>query len=232
MSYVFLVDADDTILDFHGVSEEALCASFAEVGLAWKEEYLSTYKKVNAGLWEMLERREISRTALMNERFPRYLKTLGITEVSGEDMNAVYIRYLSTKPKYFSGAQEFLAELRKLGKIYVVTNGTKAIQESRFKILNLQAEVEDIFISETAGFDKPAKGYTDYVIANIDDFVAEKAVWIGDSLSADIKAANDAGICSIWFNPRRQSRTGEIVPDYEVTSFNEILEILKRIVDK
>ena len=49
---------------------------------------------------------------------------------------------------------------------------------------------------------------------------------------ADIKAANDAGICSIWFNPRRQSRTGEIVPDYEVTSFNEILEILKRIVDK
>lgn len=232
MSYVFLVDADDTILDFHGVSEEGLRVSFEEVGLAWKEEYLAIYKKVNAGLWEMLERREITRTALMNDRFPKYLQTLGFPEISGERMNESYIRYMSTQPRYFKGGKEFLAKLRDLGKVYIVTNGTAAIQKSRFEILNLRAEVEDIFISEDAGFDKPAKGYTDYVISHIQDFSPAKAVWIGDSLSADIKAANDAGITSIWFNPRGQTRTGTVVPDYEVTSFTEILEILKRIVDK
>ena len=232
MSYVFLVDADDTILDFHGVSEEGLRASFQEVGLAWKEEYLTVYRRVNTSLWEMLERREITRAELMNDRFSRYLEALGITEVSGTAMNEVYVRYLSKMPRYLSGAKEFLDELKKLGKVYVVTNGTAAVQESRFEILNLWAEVEDIFISEKVGFDKPAKGYTDYVISHIEDFSREKAVWIGDSLSADVKAANDAGILSIWFNPRGQAQKGEIVPDYEVKSFSEILEILKRIVDK
>ena len=232
MPYVFLVDADDTLLDFHGVSEEGLRASFKEVGLAWKEEYLTVYRKVNTALWEMLERREITRSELMNDRFSRYLAALGITEVSGESMNKVYVRYLSTMPRYLPGAKEFLDELKKLGKVYVVTNGTAFVQESRFKILNLQAEVEDIFISEKIGFDKPAKGYTDYVISHIEGFSPEKAVWIGDSLSADIKAANDAGILSIWFNPRGQARKEGIAPNYEADSFSEILQILKRIVDK
>ena len=51
MKNIFLVDADDTILDFHGASAIALKTAFLESGIAWKDDYLSEFKVINAGLW-------------------------------------------------------------------------------------------------------------------------------------------------------------------------------------
>ena len=58
---IFLVDADDTILDFHGASSLALQDAFISCGLEWKEEYKEKYKAFNDSLWEKLERKEITR---------------------------------------------------------------------------------------------------------------------------------------------------------------------------
>ena len=69
MKNIFLVDADDTILDFHGASAIALKTAFIESGMAWKEEYLTEFKRINGGLWEALERKELTRAELMDRRF-------------------------------------------------------------------------------------------------------------------------------------------------------------------
>jgi 2-haloacid dehalogenase len=108
-----------------------------------------------------------------------------------------------------------------------VTNGTLWIQSSRFEILGILQYVQDAFISESIGFDKPAKGYTDYVISHIPSFEREKTIWIGDSLSADIKAANEAGIDCIWLNLKNKSADGKAFPNYEAKSYGEILRILQ-----
>ena len=63
----------------------------------------------------------------------------------------------------------------------------------------------------------------------IENFDKERAVWIGDSLSADIRTANEAGITSIWYNPKQKTATGEVKPDYSVQNFTEILQILENI---
>ena len=228
MKDIFLVDADDTILNFHGAAEKAIEAAFAQNGVEWKTEYMQCYREMNAKLWEALERKEITREWLMAQRFPLFLKELGIG-LDGEAFNRVYIEHLSTHPIYFDGAQEFLQELGKMGRVFIVTNGTESIQRSRFDISKLWSYAEDVFISETTGFDKPAKGYTDYVAAHIDGFDYGRAVWIGDSLSADIKAANEGNITSIWFNPHEKPVTSIASPDYTAKDFAEILEILRRI---
>ena len=116
-----------------------------------------------------------------------------------------------------------------MGGVFIVTNGTEYIQKSRFSISKLYSYAEDVFISDSIGYDKPAKGYTDYVIEHINGFDREKAVWIGDSLSADIKAANDAGIASIWFDRSEKTLEKEIKPDYIAKNFEEVLEILRKI---
>lgn len=229
MKNIFLVDVDDTILDFHGASALALRAAFQNNGVVFEENLEREFRSFNASLWEALERKEITRAELMRERFPRFFKRMGMEEVDGNLVNRSFIDYISTHPIYFDGAESFLKKLNKMGRIYFVTNGTKEIQKSRFDIANLWEKAENTFISQEAGFDKPAKEYTDYVEKRIPNFTRENAVWIGDSLSADIKAANDAKITSIWFNPKKKSLSGEVKPSYIAESFEEILEILQKI---
>ncbi len=226
---IFLVDADDTILDFHGASAIALKAAFEQSGIEWKEEFLSQFKRINGGLWEALERRELTRTELMDRRFYIYLKHLGMEKLDGNAFNKIFLTHLATHPIYLEGAESFLTAIGKLGKVYIVTNGTAWIQKSRFDISKLWGYAQDVFVSDLIGYDKPSKEYTRYVVERIPDFVKERAVWIGDSLSADIKAAKEAEITSIWYDRHKKGISGEIVPDYVAESFEEILEILRGI---
>ena len=223
---IFLIDADDTILDFHTSSKQSLIQAFFDCNIPFRQEYLDIFAAFNASLWQRLERKEITREELMRTRFPLFLKLLNITSVSGEEFNQIFLKNLSTKPIYMDGAIEFLKSLNNLGDVYIVTNGTAWIQKSRFDIANLWEKAKDVFISDLIGFDKPAKEYTDYVISHISQFDNTRAVWIGDSLSADIKAAVDAQIDSIWFNPHQKELKGETKPTYQAKSFDEILNIL------
>ncbi len=226
MKNIFLVDADDTILDFHGASALALQYAFDKSGIAWQETFLAEFKKINGGLWEALERKELTRKELMERRFHIFLSHMGLKGVDGDRFNALFLDYLATHPVYLEGAQIFLQKLGELGRVYIVTNGTAWIQKSRFDIAKLWGYAEDVFVSDTIGFDKPAKEYTQFVIEHISDFKRENAVWIGDSLSADIQAANEAGITSVWYNRHRKTPIG-IQPDHIVESFDEFFVLLK-----
>lgn len=228
MKNIFLVDADGTVLDFHKASKNALKDAFKSCGLSWEEDYLNQFKIINDGLWEALERKEISRDELIEKRFPIYLSSLGL-KTDGAVFNQAYLNYLATHPIYIDGAEEFLKKLKRLGQIYIVTNGTTWIQKSRFKLCNLLSYVNGVFISNEIGADKPAKEYTEYVLSHIPNFEIEKAVWIGDSLSADIKASNEANITSIWYNPERKPSKKELIPSYNVDSFDKILAILQHL---
>ncbi len=227
MKNIFLVDADDTILDFHGASSVALRAAFEGSKIPWREEYLAEFRRINGGLWEALERKELTRKELMERRFHVYLAHLGLREYDANAFNRQFLEHLATHPIYIEGAREFLRALREMGRVYIVTNGTAWIQKSRFDIAGLWSFAEETFVSDLIGHDKPAKEYTDYVIAHIPNFERKNAVWIGDSLSADIKAAKEGGISSVWFNPLRKRGTGELVPDFTAESFEEILSWLK-----
>lgn len=229
MKNIFLVDADDTILDFHGASSIALRTAFANCGVKWQEVYADIFKRVNDGLWQSLERRELTRAELIQKRFPLYLSVLGITQVDGDAFNEEYLGALAKSPVYMDGAENFLTQLQKMGDVYIVTNGTEFIQKSRFQLSGLWKYIKDAFISERIGFDKPAKEYTAYLLSHIENFDKNRAVWIGDSLSADIKSANEAGIESVWFNPQNKPLVGENKPQHIAVNFDEILQILWKI---
>ena len=49
---------------------------------------------------------------------------------------------------------------------------------------------------------------------------------IADSLTADIKGANAAGLKSIWFNPTGKPLTEDSVPTHQARSYSDILNIL------
>ena len=225
---IFLVDADNTLLDFHKSAMLALRDTFEYFGVACKDEYLRKYQDFNDMLWERLERKELTRESLMNNRFTWFFKELGFTNLDGNKFNERYLVTLSNRPTYFDGAEEFIKALRENGRVYIVTNGTKSIQKTRFDILGLWEKVDGVFISQEVGADKPDKKFTERVIAQIKDFDKERALWIGDSLSADIKASNDANIDSIWYNPQKISlQSVDPNPTYIAEDFEKILSILQ-----
>ena len=224
---IFLVDADNTLLDFNASSFLAIEEALKSFGREWKEEYKSIFLKLNDGLWARLEKKELTREKLHEIRFPLYLKELGIDGINGNEFNEKYLKYLAQKPVYINGAEDFLRKLKENGRVFIVTNGTEWIQKSRFEILDFWSMIDGAFISQSIGADKPDPIYTNYVLSHIEDFDKERAVLIGDSLSADIKMANGAKIDSIWYNPNKKPILGEIaIPDYTASDFEEILEIL------
>ncbi len=228
MKDIFLVDADDTILDFHGVSSIALRKAFEESGILWEERFASEYRKINETLWEALERKELTRSELMDKRFHIVLPKLGIANIDASEFNKKYLQYIATNPVYLDGAEEFLKALNSIGEVYIVTNGTAWIQDSRFAISNLMKYAKEAFISERIGFDKPDKRYTQYVMEHIPNFTLERAVWIGDSLSADIRAANESGITSVWYN-RHKKACGEVyIPTFSADNFEEIIHFINK----
>ena len=224
---IFLLDADGTILDFDGSSKIAIREGLKEFGIEWKDEYAAIYKTLNDGLWERLEAGELTREKLHEIRFRLYLEKLGADGSKGKEFNDRYMEHLATRPQYINGAEAFLKKLAKNGAVYIVTNGTAYIQKTRFDILDIFRYVRGVFVSGAIGADKPSPVFTKYVVEHIDGFEKSRAVWIGDSLTADIKAANEACIDSIWYNPNGNPLKKDVKPTFEVKDFVEIEKILE-----
>ena len=222
---IFLVDVDDTVLDFHAASSQALALAAKACEIEWNEDYQSKFRVFNATLWQSLERGEITRGYLMDNRFQLFFERLGLPKTLGEKFNEVFLRHLSTTPIFMDGAEEFLQTLGKYGRVYFVTNGTAWIQKSRFDKCGLWKYAKETFVSEVVGYDKPSPLYTQFVMEHIENFDKSKAVWIGDSLSSDIKAANDAGIDSIWLSKSKQTQN-DIKPTYFAVDYADIYNIL------
>ena len=64
--YDFLfIDADETILDFHGAERQAFEKIIESVGLSETPELYSTYKTINKGLWGEIEKGDLSINAMV-----------------------------------------------------------------------------------------------------------------------------------------------------------------------
>jgi 2-haloacid dehalogenase len=70
------------------------------------------------------------------------------------------------------------------------------------------------------------KEYFDYVFARIPNFDVKQALIIGDSLSADIKGGQLAGLDTCWLNSEMKPNNTDIVPTYEIKMLEELYRIL------
>ena len=80
--------------------------------------------------------------------------------------------------------------------------------------------INDTFLVQTAG-DAP-----DYVLQRIDGITAENCLVIGDSLSSDIKGANNAGLPCCWYNPKSAPRGDGLRIDHEIRDLRELYHIV------
>lgn len=224
----FLLDADETILDFVRSSKESLAYAMQRLRIPYSEEMYADYKRINDGVWREYEEGRMTKKTLQIERFSRFFAFLGIG-ADAEESNRVYFAKLCRTGYLLPGAREFLAELKTRGRIFLVTNGTPAAQYGRLESVGLSDFFDGVYISDEIGFKKPDPKFFEYLLEK-EGLAKKDCIVIGDSLFSDIKGANAAGIKSIWYTPTAEKAVGAL-PDFTATTYEQILRILDGSAD-
>ena len=216
MKEIFLLDMDDTLLDFLRAERANLKNTLAAFGIEGNEEMLSRYHDINDALWKALERGEIVREELKRRRFYALFSEFGLTV----DVPAVAKAYELGFPEIcfpFAGAKEFLRALKARGRVYLCTNGSTHIQKRHIALAGFSEFLDGAFISEEVGADKPSFAYAEYVASHIRNYRGEEAVYLGDSLTSDMRCAQLLRADFVLFAPRGipEGYIGRAARDYE-----------------
>lgn len=224
--HVFL-DLDDTIFDFHKAERIAISSTLSELGIEPTDRILTRYSEINKSQWELLERGELDRERVLVRRFELLFRELGVEDRSLEARRS-YEYKLGIGHYFIDGAEALLDALYGKYRLYLASNGTKAVQDRRIGSSNIAKYFDRIFISQEVGYDKPSREFFDACFSAIPNFSRDEAIIVGDSLTSDIKGGKVARIRTCHFNPRGVAY-GEIIPDYTITALSELPELLSTI---
>ena len=221
---VFL-DLDDTLLDFHRAEREALGRTFLALGLEAGEELLDHYSRINQACWRQLERGELSREELKLQRFVRLFREEALPGAP-EQAAGLYELQLSRGHYFMPGAPELLAALRGRYRLFLASNGTTPVQRGRIASAGIAPYFEEIFLSEELGSNKPDPAFFDACFRARPDLRRSECILVGDSLSSDIQGGINAGIATVWYNPRGLENPTPR-PEREIRSLAELPALLE-----
>ena len=227
MIKVILWDIDGTLLNF-GMSEKYAirkCFEIFKLGEC-TDEMLARYAAINRTYWERLERKELTREQVLLGRFQEFFEKEGLNTEIAAEFNAEYQVRLGDKAFFNDEGYELVKSLK--GKVMqcAVTNGTKVAQDRKLKLSGLDELLDEIFISEELGVDKPAVSFFDKVWEKIGTFEKDEVLIVGDSLTSDIQGGNNAGILCCWYNPGGKTDTKGLKIDWDIRDLREIAGII------
>lgn len=223
---VFL-DLDDTLLDFHRSEAVAIAETLSGFGIEPTEAVKKRYSEINREMWEQLELGNMTREQILVRRFELLFEELGV-DVSGLEARHKYEWNLGGSYFYIDGAEDLLSELSQKYDLYLMSNGTAAVQDRRIAASGIAKYFKGIFISERVGYNKPSREFFDLCFGEIPDLDREESIIVGDSLSSDIQGGKNAGILTCHYIPHGERRDGP-APDYTIRSLGELPSLLESI---
>lgn len=223
-----LLDLDNTLLNFSASEKKAISKVLSAQNLPCSKDVLKRYSEINDSFWKRLETGEITREQVLSGRFETLFHELHAKTASVAAAREMYEKALSESTDMVSGARELLDTLYKTYDLYIVSNGTAKIQDSRIEKTGIAPFFKDIFISQRIGYNKPSRSFFDACFTKIPQFSREQTVIVGDSMSSDISGGVQSGIHTLWFNPQNE-KAKDIVPEYEAKSLSEIPKIISRM---
>ncbi|MDL2302242.1 YjjG family noncanonical pyrimidine nucleotidase, partial [Lachnospiraceae bacterium OttesenSCG-928-D06] len=226
-----LWDVDGTLLDFKYSQEYALGKCLNTIGISITPELLTRYAEINDLYWKRMEQLEITREELLVGRFLQLFKEYNIKNVDTEAFLKEYQEALGSIYSYLDDSFLLCKGLQDNYTQYIVTNGVASTQHKKLKLSGFDQLMNDIFISEEIGADKPSPLFFDYCFERIRDKKGEEVkrdeiLIVGDSLTSDIAGGCQGGILTCWYNKENIENHTEIKADYEIQHLSQIHEII------
>ena len=238
MNYkLVLIDLDDTLFDYPKTEKTAFRNTFEELGFfvesdleyAKKEEIYEKlkdrYKDVNLQLWKDLEKGAVDKDRLKVVRFEKIIEEFDL-KYDPYEMSELYLKKLGEGIFPFEATEKLCEYLHSKYKVGIVTNGIKEVQYSRIENSEIAKDIDKIIISDEVGVNKPDKRIFEYAMNYLEIMDKSEVIMIGDSLGADIKGGQNAGIDTCWVNLRNNVNDTGIIPKYEVNKLEKLFEIL------
>lgn len=143
---------------------------------------------------------------------------------------------ISLRADLIPGADNLLHELIKMGyPLALVADGPTDTFVNNLSPYGLYDLFDAYAISAEVGVPKPDRRMFDHALTqlNIDEHDYGQVVMVGNSLSRDIKGANQIGMVSVWLDwaPRRSKIPADDSekPDYTIKTPLELLDILAEL---
>ena len=228
-----LIDIDNTLLSFDEYAKSTICSGFQFYNLGeYDDSVFLVFNRINSGLWEQLEKGELSFEELIKIRFNLIFRELGIN-FDGEEFERYFRKKLNDSAIPVPGALELLEYLKGKYIVCAASNGPLRQQTQRINISGMLPYFNHLFISEEIGFTKPSAEYFQICMDRINaDLPPEQkllpyeCIMIGDSLTSDIAGGLGFGMKTCYFNIYRKDPLKNPDVTYEVFSLSEIMHIL------
>lgn len=207
-------DLDHTLWDFEKNSSEAITELFDVFNLHEKinslPKFLSEYQRINALYWRQYDRGEIDKQTV---RYGRFYDIFSTYQIDDHKELAVkfadeYLLLAPTKKNTFPYTHEILTYLKPKYKLHLITNGFKEVQSTKMRMTNLKPYFEIIICSEDVGVNKPNPKIFITALEKA-HAIASESLMIGDNFEADILGAQNVGIKTIHFNPKKEPKKAE-----------------------
>lgn len=143
----------------------------------------------------------LSREEERVERFRRLFLHFGEV-ATARTVEAAVFRYrqaYQASRRAVPGSIPLLKALKPQASVAVITNNSLVAQRERLESCGLSSLVDTLIASDEVGAVKPEPAIFETALARV-SCNAKEAIMIGDSWSADIEGAHNAGIRAIWLN--------------------------------
>jgi putative hydrolase of the HAD superfamily len=236
-------DLDNTLCNGDAAFQRALDATIARlierypaldaagVRIAWQTAHARE-------LLPALERHELTMAAVRARRWPLTLRALGISDTDGA-LAAELDLFLGRTQLEHLRLYEDVAALTALGRQYhlgIITNGAADdhpdSQRTKAANLGLLARMQSFVASDSVGIRKPDPRIFALALAKA-GIAPGAAVYVGDSVAADIVGANRAGLRSVllWRSdaPMPLAQGDHEWPAAAIRSLYELPGIIERL---
>lgn len=222
-------DLDHTLWDFRTNSRETLRELYVELGLLIAgvpdpEDFVATYEKINAELWQRYESGRLEKSVLRVARFDETLKRFGVHDATlAGTLGHEYLERCPRRSALNPGVLDLLRSLQGRVGLHVITNGFQEVQEVKLESGGIRGFFSMVLTSERAGARKP-----DTVIFHEALRMAGSRSWeaimVGDDIRADMQGARDAGIDQAHFVAEGEHPDAEAT--YRFSHFQELRPLL------
>lgn len=235
---IILWDVDGTLLNFLESERFALTDCLYHFGLPCNEEIIATYSAINDKCWKMLERGEAAKSWVLVHRFEELFDYLKISDVDVKAFQKRYQYQLGSVFYFQDDAKTLLQKLQGDFLQYIVTNGVEDTQRRKLALSGITDLVEDVFISECIGYEKPNPEFFAGCAKQIEKAQGKapdkkRMLIVGDSLTSDMKGGNQYGIDCCYYH-KEATQKKETMPiwidgvkiDYCICNLWEVEQIL------
>ncbi|ACV11323.1 HAD-superfamily hydrolase, subfamily IA, variant 1 [Halorhabdus utahensis DSM 12940] len=213
-----LFDLDDTLCEYRRPAGDVLSAAFERVGVEPWFPIETFYDR-----FEEFARPGDDIRDLRRRSFAAFAEEAGLDEGVGRAVaEAFEAERDQSNVRFLPGAREAVQTAAERYRVGLVTNGDPWMQSQKLAGLGIGDRFETIVHGghDAAYKPDPEPFYTALDELGVD---AGRAVHVGNSLSADVTGAHNAGLRSVWLDGDA-SIDPDPVPDHRVESMHDVAE--------